>query len=57
MKTFNEKEVEIIKLALKVLINTLDGKNDASASILDACDARFRGYAEELFASIHSQGG
>jgi hypothetical protein len=59
MKTFvfDEKGVEILQLALEVLINILNGKNDASASIVKACDERLREHAEELFASIHSQGG
>ena len=59
MKTFNfnEKEVEILQLALEVLMNTLDGKNDASVTIAKSLEKRLREYSEEAFASVHSQGG
>jgi len=59
MKTFiyNEKEAEILQLALEVLINTLDGKNDGSITIAKSLDKRLREYTEEMFASVHSQGG
>ena len=59
MKTFvfDEKEVEIIQSALKVFINTLDGKIDTSASMVEALSKRLKEYSEEAFASVHSQGG
>jgi len=59
MKAFNlsEKEAKILQLALEVLINTLDGKNDGSASIAKSLDKKLREYTEEMFASVHSQGG
>jgi len=59
MKTFdfNEKEIEMLQLALKVLIDNLDKNNDASITIANALSRRFREYSEELFASVHSQGG
>jgi hypothetical protein len=59
MKTFNinEREVEILQLALEVLMNTLDGKNDGSITIAKSLDKRLREYSEEMFASVHSQGG
>jgi len=59
MKTlvFNEKEIEILQLALKVFINTLDKNNNASITIVNDLSKRFREYSEELFASVHSQGG
>jgi hypothetical protein len=53
----DEKEVEIVQVALKVLINTLDGKNDISVSTVKALDKRLWEYSEEAFASVHSQGG
>ena len=55
--TFNEKEVEILQLALEALIKTLDGKNDASFTITTSLAKRLREYTEEAFASVHSQGG
>jgi len=59
MKTFilNEKEAEILQLALEVLMNTLDGKNDGSVTIAKSLDKRLKEYSEEMFASVHSQGG
>jgi hypothetical protein len=59
MKTFifNEKEAEIIQLALEVLIKTLDSKNDVSITITKSLAKRLREYSEETFASVHSQGG
>ena len=59
MKTFifNEKEAEIIQLALEVLINTLDSKNDACITITRSLVKRLKEYSEETFASVHSQGG
>jgi hypothetical protein len=59
MKTFvfDEKKVEIIQLALKVLIDTLDGKDVTSASLREDLAKRLQEYSEELFASAHSQGG
>jgi len=60
MKTFifNEKEAEIIQLALEVLINTLDSKNDdAYITITRSLAKRLKEYSEETFASVHSQGG
>jgi hypothetical protein len=59
MKTFifNEKEIEIIQLALEVLLNTLDSKKDASITITKSLAKRLKEYSEEAFASVHSQGG
>jgi hypothetical protein len=59
MKTFifNDREAEILQLALEVFINTLDGKNDASFTITESLAKRLREYSEEAFASVHSQGG
>jgi hypothetical protein len=58
MKTlvFTEREVEVIQLALKVLITTTKGEN-ISASIVEGLAKRLQEYAEEQFASVHSQGG
>jgi len=55
--TFNEKEVEIVQLALEVLKKALDGKNDVSFTIATSLAERLREYVEEAFASVHSQGG
>jgi hypothetical protein len=55
--TFNDKEVEILQLALETLINALDGKNDAYITITKSLAKRLREYSEETFASVHSQGG
>jgi len=59
MKTFifNEKEVELLQLALETLIKTLDSKNDVSFTITTSLAKRLREYTEETFASVHSQGG
>jgi ATP-dependent Clp protease adapter protein ClpS len=51
-----EKQVEVVQLALKVLIDTLDNK-DISVSIAKSLTRTFQEYAEEVFASVHSQGG
>jgi len=59
MKTlvFNDREIEIIQLALNVFINKLDKNNDDYLIIANALSKRLREYSEELFASVHSQGG
>jgi hypothetical protein len=58
MKTLvlTERQVELIQLALEVLITTTKGEN-ISASAVDGLAKRLQEYAEELFASVHSQGG
>jgi hypothetical protein len=55
--SFTEKQLGVIQLGLDALIDMIDGKNDAS--IPKDGDSRkiLRGYVEELFASVHSQGG
>ena len=55
--TFNEKELEIIELALQCLATTVDGKNDISVPMVEALSKRVREHTEEMFASVHSQGG
>jgi len=59
MKTlvFNEKEIEILQLALNVFIDKLDKNNESSVTIVNALSKRLCEYSEELFASVHSQGG
>jgi len=59
MKTlvFNENEIEILQLALKGFIDKLDKNNEAYVAIVGAMSRRLREYSEELFASVHSQGG
>jgi len=54
---FNDKEIEIIQLALKVFIDTIDKNNEAYKTIVDALSKRLCEYSEEQFASVHSQGG
>jgi len=54
--SFDAKQAKVIHLALEVLINTLDGKNDA-LPIEKKIIGILREYSEELFASVHSQGG
>ena len=55
--TFDEKELEIIQLALQCLVTTVDGKNDIIIPMAEALSKRVREYTEEMFASVHSQGG
>jgi len=59
MKTFvlNEREVEIIQLALKFFIEQTGKNNDANKILVDVLSKRLQEYSEELFASVHSQGG
>lgn len=59
MKTlsFNKNEIEILQLALKVFIDTIDKNNEAYKTIVDALSKILREYSEEQFASVHSQGG
>jgi len=40
-----------------VFMNTTDSKNAGYASLVTALSKRLREYAEEEFASVHSQGG
>jgi len=59
MKTFvfNEKEIDVLQLALNVLIDKLDKNDDGSITIINTLSKRLREYSEEQFASVHSQGG
>jgi hypothetical protein len=51
-----EKQVEVVQLALKALINTLDNR-DAFVLIAESLTKTLQEYSEEAFASVHSQGG
>jgi hypothetical protein len=59
----NEKEVQINRLALQNLIKILNGKsdiavpNDIAVQMAEALDKRIEDKVEEIFASVHSQGG
>jgi len=54
--TFNEKQIELIQLALEVFINTIDGKND-NFQMANGIRKILQEYSKEAFASVHSQGG
>jgi hypothetical protein len=54
--SFNDKQIALIQLALEVFIDMLAGKS-APVPTNEALRKMAREYAEELFASVHAQGG
>ncbi|GMO30009.1 MAG: hypothetical protein Ta2B_10910 [Termitinemataceae bacterium] len=56
-KTFNKKEVKIIKLALEAFLDTLGGENYISAAINASHGAALRCYVAELLESIYDSEG